>query len=753
MENPIPMYFNLSNDFYTRNLPNLSGIDSNAKILRLAGLYLHDITNISHLCNLIKLNISFTYIKSIPKIESLEELHMIEIDLDDPNELANLKNLKFLKITHDNICLTKPLTKLEILHCSVIHRPDLLKNRFPNLKELRFEHIHPKNKISIDVESLKYYENIKYTHCKTSVTIFQMQNKNTLIDDFNDKPNEIFHKFQIDKYVKYFAEGKLEFMKINRDVHKFTKHNLSTRRKSWIMNIYENNEPYNNAIITLELAKDFNGKYIRYTISDKKFAKISDHYRKCTIYYGPEDDFYNYKNCYRNIIKNIIYDNFTISDSTQELLDNFIPKRTNIWSVDKLISDIKTHGLTKELVKKIKFFERLNDKSHGISEFCTKLTKQQHIISPSALYVDFYDCDKNELYKIPDLSQIKDKIWFSGKEITLNEHQKKATIDFLKKENKEFVNYRKNIIFAKFENKKIIHYKIGDDNEITQINVSDEENSNEEQFEGSNNNIVDNQYSLTPSRLINEVSDRLIHNDNKICSINNNRNILINIVPITDTIYTNNYVPDFNVFKNIFMNKNLSYVLNDANFWDISDMIPGEKINTFHTFKNQLFKFIRNLFEKTFSCVSDDSMTTVIKKIDIYNIYLCFYGRVCYFSDEMINQSNSYIMLGTSHDSKKCQSINVLVSKEYSDFILDLDTIFFIFKNKIYTSHCNNGCLLDHSNNIVIFNNGAIGWNNSLYPFNIIIEPHPNLNLDKDIIIESPLCCAIDHNKLYKCCI
>lgn len=69
---------------------------------------------------------------------------MLEVELADPNQLTHLKNLKRLKITHDNINLTEPLESLEILHCSVVQRPDLLKFRFPNLKELRFEYIHPK---------------------------------------------------------------------------------------------------------------------------------------------------------------------------------------------------------------------------------------------------------------------------------------------------------------------------------------------------------------------------------------------------------------------------------------------------------------------------------------------------------------------------------------------------------------------------------------------------------------------------------
>lgn len=70
METSAPIYFNLSNDFYKKTLPDLSQIDPNVQILRLAGLYLHYITNIGHLQFLTKLNISFTYVKIIPKNRS-----------------------------------------------------------------------------------------------------------------------------------------------------------------------------------------------------------------------------------------------------------------------------------------------------------------------------------------------------------------------------------------------------------------------------------------------------------------------------------------------------------------------------------------------------------------------------------------------------------------------------------------------------------------------------------------------------------
>lgn len=148
-----------------------------------------------------------------------------------------------------------------------------------------------------------------------------------------------------------------------------------------------------------------------------------------------------------------------------------------------------------------------------------------------------------------------------------------------------------------------------------------------------------------------------------------------------------------------------------------------------------------------------DSSTDIITKIDTNNVHLCFYGKVCNFSEKLINHSNGYIMLGASGDYGKYQLMDILINKEYSDLSLDLDTFFFIFKNKMYTTHIGNGTMLDYSNDVVILNDGTVGWGGTFYPFHVIIDPHPNLNLNKDIIIESPLCYTICHDKQYKCCI
>lgn len=453
---------------------------------------------------------------------------------------------------------------------------------------------------------MKYYEKLKYTHCKSSVTIFQVQNRNSQINDFDDEPNNLFHKFEMEKYVKHFAEGKLEYTKINRDVCKFAKYNLSTKRKSWIMNIYDDNSS-DIPIISFELANVFNGKYIRHTISDKKFAKIKDHYRQCTVHYGPEDDNYNDKNTYLDIIKNIIYDNYTLSSSTMELLNNFKPKRTNMWSVDKLISDIKLYGLTEKIAQKIKFFEWFNVRPHRISKYCTKSVDQKCMISPSMSCRNFHDYQKNQLYKIPTTNEIRDQVWFSGKEYTLNERQKKTIIGLFKKENNEFVEQSKNIMFAKFENGKIMHYKMGENDEIIQIDVSDEEQIKTlEKNNNSENDITQQSYLSVMNEQMFKQQDQPYCNDDSDISLSfedENKHIIVNMIPYPDSKLRIDYVPDDSEYKNIFMEKESLYIFDDINFWDISIIIPGEKTNISNMIRNSLVKLVRNLFGKSFSCV------------------------------------------------------------------------------------------------------------------------------------------------------
>ncbi|MCJ7637533.1 MAG: hypothetical protein MUO21_08600, partial [Nitrososphaeraceae archaeon] len=72
-------YLDLSNRPYLKKLPDLSQIDPVVNVLRLAALYLHDVTPLNQLVNLRKLNISYTYVKELPTFQSLEELAMVEV--------------------------------------------------------------------------------------------------------------------------------------------------------------------------------------------------------------------------------------------------------------------------------------------------------------------------------------------------------------------------------------------------------------------------------------------------------------------------------------------------------------------------------------------------------------------------------------------------------------------------------------------------------------------------------------------------
>jgi hypothetical protein len=689
------VYSDLSNNFYQKELPDLLKIDPNTNILRLTALYLHDISAINHLQKLQKLNISYTYVKQLPELLCLEELQMIEIDLLEPNDLSKCPNLKRLKMTHDNINLSLPLKNLEILHCSVVHRPDLLHIRYPNLKEIRFEHIHPINKTSIfDENVITFYRTLKYVCCKSSQTIIRSKN-NQQIDDFDDEIDIRFDGFKLNNFYKEFAEGNVEYFYICKNLSHMVKYNIHTMRCAETMNIY-----YGDSIKSFEIRTDLTGEQIRETISDHEYIKIDGHYDKAWVYYPKTNDKYNDKNSYIDIIKQIIYNGYNLNEQITKLLADFVPQLTEDWSIDQLFVDIRRYGLTEELKKRVKFFDCIRGEYVKVENDNHDGHSKKNIIFNND--IKYYNLDKGKHYKELGTDEIKDVVWFGGRKYLLTYAQKKLFADLFKEENDAIADSSKNQVWARFgENGQLVHYKYDENgNKVVVEEIPTDENFDENFDETSDDVPFDDQ-----------------DEPNNICQL----------IPMPAQNYRSTYQPENSTFNNIFLKNALlvadapndcsghNYdIITNPNFLNLDNVIPFRSTARFH---------------------------------------LNFYGRAVNFKKELIKNSNGHIMLGTAGDEGTMQHVDVLLDKNNDQMSLYLDTIYFIFKNRMYTNFFDRDeNMIDYTNDIVILIDGTVGWGGTFYPFDVVIDPHPNLILERNMGIGSPLIATINHNRVRKCC-
>lgn len=184
--------------------------------LKLVGRTI-DLKYLECLQNLKSLNISFANIqnlKSLSKCQKLEELQMVEVDCNY-NDLC-LNKIKYLKISNDTINLVNPLPTLQSLHCGVIYHPSKIDQLFPNLKILKFEHIHPQEKVVLPNEyTLNFLKDLTYHYCKSTRTIIRKKGcygNYQKYDDFEDP----FVMSPINNYAKEFYEGYLHIHRTDK---------------------------------------------------------------------------------------------------------------------------------------------------------------------------------------------------------------------------------------------------------------------------------------------------------------------------------------------------------------------------------------------------------------------------------------------------------------------------------------------------------------------------------------------------------
>lgn len=420
-------YLDLSNRLYSDTVPKLKDIFYFPyKHLRLAAQPMDDIRPLSCWGNLVKLNISFTYITYLPPLLQLTELQMLEVDLSNIHHLAEqCPKLCRLKVSHDNFFLTEPLTQLTVLHSAVVYQPYLLAKQYANLREIRFEHVHPDlNTVTeLTAEEADFYRHLQYVHCLSSQTIIQTTGLGlNEVNDFDDDVDECFRQFQTQfaSYTEAFGKGLVEWK--------------AKRRGKDQLNIYDEKK---QLVKTYEPIDTLFGSYLGEPLPKAEFKQKHKHYRNKFVYYGIEDDEDNEENAYTDILKRIMFNNYQLNDEIRELLDKFQPKLDATWSVDRLFMLIKEQGLTAELAACVKYFDRI-----------------EPIRTESRP-------DKFTLYQELDVTSIKDKIWLGGKQYLLTDRQKEQFVQLIRKLNAEWARYLRNIPFVRIEDDgKLVHYKI-----------------------------------------------------------------------------------------------------------------------------------------------------------------------------------------------------------------------------------------------------------------------------------------------------
>lgn len=751
-DNETKIYLDLSNKPYQTVLPDLSLIDPNVNVLRLAGLYLHDISALSDKKNLRKLNISFTYVTSLPKMDRLEELQMMEIELADYNDLTKFQQLKRLKLTHDNFELIGSIPSLEVLHCAILKRPDLLYKRFPGLKEVRFEHIHPMcihpmTPDNSDPVAAEFYKKLKYVCCASSKTVICKKDGGE-IDDFNDEPNEKTIGFDFVGNFRELAEGRLEFFFSTKNLSKHGYYSDNKMRKEHRMNIYSENKVL---IKSFETLSSYRGTIVCEAVSDEIYVKINNHLSKNTIYDTPYESVNTSNNSYTNILKGILYNNYQLNDSTKKLLDAFVPANTESWSIDQLFEDIKQSGMSDKNISYVKFFKRYMDENELLErkkmfdERKNKPSDDTKIVNCNSS--EYYDLPSGQLYKNLKPDDIKDVVWFCGKKIRLTPQQKKDLANYFVRRNNEFNGMRKNMIWSKFDNGKEFlfrHDDKGNEVMLTEEEIKereachdnchchDEVDDNSDDTDSTDSTDSDddtdsisldkdtNQELVDLPEINNSMEPMDDSDDTDDDTVTNT--IQVQIVPMPGNKYRTDYTPKTDVFNNIFM-KDAEIVL-DADFknldlYDHAEIFSFEKVVPSHTSARY---------------------------------HLNYYGRPANFSKSLIENSNGHIMLGTSGDEGWTILLDALLDKSMDNRSLELLEVFFIFKNRMYTSFLSSDAMRDFTDDVTILKDGRVGWGGTFYPFDVITEPHPKLITNIDICISSPLSRSFFGKNTYKCC-
>lgn len=385
---------NLANTLYKE--PNPIKNYPMAQYLSLAGRNIDSLEELKSAKYLESLNISFTKVKSVEPLKSLplKELQMMEVKLNNPNELTDLKTLERLKISNDKLGFTKPFPSIKVLHCTTIYYPERLYTLFPNLKTLKFQRILPENKVDkiydyepddYEKEILKYYGGLEYHYCGSSRTVIQ-SNKISLEESFYDP----YVNCPIQNYIKEFFNGNLRITKKDRSKHCSYSIVLSTYCKEWL-ECDEGNKLFHEGFVPI--------------------AKTDGEYRDKRMWALP----WAYENCDYRLLKDIKTSGFKWDDFDSDIKRAYYGYRKGYmectWSVGWVLDKLFKKEFDDEVKNRIEYlvniyYEKTNDS--------IELNSEKIIVSE--LTNDY----------------IKDELYIHGEKVKLSDQEKELFVKLFK---------------------------------------------------------------------------------------------------------------------------------------------------------------------------------------------------------------------------------------------------------------------------------------------------------------------------------
>lgn len=689
-------YLNLSNKLYDYCVPDLEYYnDPNVETLRIVGRYIFDIGPLADYVNLSKLNISFTYVTNLVNMPSLTELQMVEVGLIDYNDLALLPKLVKLKLSNDNMNLTKPLVNVKILSVAVLYNPHKLHILFPNLEEIRFEHIHPllveNRQTDLIPTAKKFYKNLTYSLSKSTKTIMQLADSD-FIDDFDDETYSI----DFGKYSDNFGLGLIKTV------------NIKFRYKSYsLLCVY-------NSIG--KLMTTFDKPYL-INQNPNSLIKLNSYKRKeaqlkilFDLTCGKSRGF---PLC-RLILDRIIFNNYKLSGDDKKMLlkEDFEICRKEIntskkdspdissidyfkeeWSPIFLLNSIKQdmsrdNRISEENIRKIKFMALHQNMGYYFNNNVGQKLKEKGILLDSNMVsgMDFYKKGEKPPEHIDD---IKDQVYFNGSLVELTKKEKGIILELLKGcTDTGFLSYYKKA-----------------------VGISNNNGDAESSLEIDGMKLNDS--GATPIQPMVCVKDPIV----------SKTYVNLGIVGQLDSIIKEQHLPECCECECNNSNSNSE---------DNSDDSDDNTDNADNTKKNN-----NDSNEVTNSDVFEE-LSPGSTKISRFHLYL--YGRAANLSKPLVNSCNSCVFLCQTGDVGDENSINVLFDKD-KHIKLFLEEIVFIFKNKPYMTDYENGSIVkyDMDKDFVIRETGLAYAGNGWWPSDCIIEPHPDLMCNRDIIINSPI--------------
>ncbi len=173
---------NMSIEDYLSSLPN------NIDYIDLSFKKLNEIPDLSRFTNLKELNVSYNYIKYIPKIDTIKILNCNNNDIE---YISEMPNLELLNCATNNLQYLPSFKNLRVLYCNF--------NKLTSLPKLdNIEYLRCTNNL---INNISYYKNIKFIDCSFN-NIYYFHEKYCDVQVFYNINNPLYYNLDHRKSIK-----------------------------------------------------------------------------------------------------------------------------------------------------------------------------------------------------------------------------------------------------------------------------------------------------------------------------------------------------------------------------------------------------------------------------------------------------------------------------------------------------------------------------------------------------------------------